>query len=152
MIWAIIFGSSLPQFSICPQALRVAAMISAAIYVRVSTTRKSLHGDITLFRSESRCGSNRIVGSIFIYSRLSLRQFPRIPSVLGQEVKRAFPGSNWGRIAKPEEVGYSSAKFDALPIWLKTLQTKAHLVSVDGRLPTVRAGHHLDGQLLLIAR
>jgi len=58
----------------------------------------------------------------------------RPPCLFGQESKQAFPGTNWDRIATPEDSGYSSAKLDALRNWLKTLQTKALHVSVGGRV------------------
>ena len=52
----------------------------------------------------------------------------------GQNAAPAFPHTDWERIAKPEDAGYSSTKIDALRIWLKTLDTKALFVAVDGRV------------------
>jgi CubicO group peptidase (beta-lactamase class C family) len=44
-----------------------------------------------------------------------------------------FPGKDWERIEKPEAVGYSSARLQALGVWLKSLDTTAMMVSVGGR-------------------
>ena len=59
-------------------------------------------------------------------STSSARQAP--PS--GSDV---FPGKEWQRIEKPESVGYSSARLQALGTWLKSLDTTGMLVSVGGR-------------------
>ncbi len=45
----------------------------------------------------------------------------------------AYPGTDWER-AKPESEGYSSARLEALRIWLKTQHTTAILVSVHGKV------------------
>ncbi len=52
----------------------------------------------------------------------------------GDDVKPAFPGADWQRIAKPESVGYSSARLEALRVWLKTQDTTAMMVSIGGRV------------------
>src|SRR5215469_1450165 len=52
----------------------------------------------------------------------------------GQDDKPVFPAAGWERIERPEDAGYSSSKLDALRTWLKTLDTKALFVSVDGRV------------------
>jgi CubicO group peptidase (beta-lactamase class C family) len=57
-----------------------------------------------------------------------------LPALQAQDQKPVFPAANWERIAKPEDAGYSSAKLDALRVWLKTLDTKALFVSVGGRV------------------
>ena len=44
-----------------------------------------------------------------------------------------FPGQDWDRIAKPESIGYSSARLEALRGWLGSLDTTSMLVSVGGR-------------------
>lgn len=43
------------------------------------------------------------------------------------------PGKDWERIEKPESVGYSSARLQALRGWLQSLDTTAMIVSVGGR-------------------
>jgi CubicO group peptidase (beta-lactamase class C family) len=48
--------------------------------------------------------------------------------------KPVFPGAEWERVAKPESIGYSSAKLEALRVWLKTQPTTSMLVSVGGRI------------------
>jgi CubicO group peptidase (beta-lactamase class C family) len=48
--------------------------------------------------------------------------------------KPVFPGVDWERVAKPESLGYSSAKLEALRGWLKTQQTTSLVVSVGGRI------------------
>ncbi len=50
-----------------------------------------------------------------------------------QDIRRAFPGTEWERV-KPETEGYSSEKLDVLRAWLKTQQTTAMQVSVRGRV------------------
>ena len=44
-----------------------------------------------------------------------------------------FPGADWERIAKPESVGYSSARLEGLRAWLASLDTTSMFVSVGGR-------------------
>ena len=44
-----------------------------------------------------------------------------------------FPGREWERVEKPESVGYSSARLQALRAWLQSLDTTAMMVSVGGR-------------------
>ena len=48
--------------------------------------------------------------------------------------KPVFPGVEWERVAKPESIGYSSARLEALRGWLKTQTTKSLVVSVGGRI------------------
>lgn len=50
-----------------------------------------------------------------------------------QDLKPTFPAAEWERV-KPETVGYSSPKLDALRAWLKTQHTTAMLVSTGGRV------------------
>jgi CubicO group peptidase (beta-lactamase class C family) len=45
----------------------------------------------------------------------------------------AFPGKEWERVEKPESIGYSSARLQALRAWLQSLDTTAMMVSVGGR-------------------
>ncbi len=49
------------------------------------------------------------------------------------EKAAVFPGKDWERIEKPESVGYSSARLQALRGWVQSLDTTAMLVSVGGR-------------------
>jgi len=51
-----------------------------------------------------------------------------------QDAQPVVPGRDWERISKPEDAGYSSAKLDALRVWMKTQATKGMLVSVGGRV------------------
>ena len=44
-----------------------------------------------------------------------------------------FPGADWERIAKPESVGYSSARLEGLRAWVASLDTTSMFVSVGGR-------------------
>jgi CubicO group peptidase (beta-lactamase class C family) len=46
---------------------------------------------------------------------------------------RIFPGKQWERIEKPESIGYSSARLNALRAWLESIDTTAMMVSVGGR-------------------
>jgi CubicO group peptidase (beta-lactamase class C family) len=57
-----------------------------------------------------------------------------LSALQAQDDKPVFPAADWERIAKPEDAGYSSGKLDALRTRLKTLDTKALFVSVDGRV------------------
>jgi len=50
-----------------------------------------------------------------------------------QARSKVFPGESWERIEKPESVGYSSARLEALRGWLKSLDTTAMIVVVGGR-------------------
>ena len=47
--------------------------------------------------------------------------------------KLVFPEKEWEKV-KPEVVGYSSEKLNALRAWLKTQQTTALQVSIRGRV------------------
>src|SRR5438093_12520810 len=44
-----------------------------------------------------------------------------------------FPGANWERIERPESVGYSSVRLQAMRDWVQSLDTTAMIVSVGGR-------------------
>jgi CubicO group peptidase (beta-lactamase class C family) len=44
-----------------------------------------------------------------------------------------FPGKEWERIEKPESVGYSSVRLQALRGWLQSLDTTGMIVAVGGR-------------------
>ena len=50
-----------------------------------------------------------------------------------QEQGPVFPGKSWERIGKPESVGYSSERLQALRAWVASLDTTAMIVSVGGR-------------------
>jgi CubicO group peptidase (beta-lactamase class C family) len=50
------------------------------------------------------------------------------------ESTKVFPGKDWERIEKPEAAGYSSARLEALRVWLKANRTTAMLVTVDGKV------------------
>jgi hypothetical protein len=52
----------------------------------------------------------------------------------GEEDKPVVPGADWDRVGKPESIGYSSAKLEALRGWLKTQQTNSMVISVGGRI------------------
>ena len=54
-------------------------------------------------------------------------------SVRAVSMVSAFPGQAWDKIEKPESVGYSSARLQALRAWLESLDTTAMMVSVGGR-------------------
>jgi CubicO group peptidase (beta-lactamase class C family) len=54
-------------------------------------------------------------------------------TALTQSKAPAYPGKEWERIEKPESVGYSSARLQALRGWVQSLDTTAMLVSVGGR-------------------
>jgi len=59
-----------------------------------------------------------------------------LPPVAGQAPSPqdpVFPGKDWGRIERPEAIGYSSARLEALRSWLTSIDTTAMLVSVGGR-------------------
>lgn len=55
------------------------------------------------------------------------------PQSQSREKATTFPGKEWERIEKPESVGYSSARLQALRGWLQSLDTTAMLASVGGR-------------------
>jgi len=60
-----------------------------------------------------------------------------LPPVAGQAPpapqRAVFPGQDWARVDKPEAIGYSSARLEALRAWLGSIDTTAMLVSVGGR-------------------
>lgn len=45
----------------------------------------------------------------------------------------AFPGKDWERIEKPESIGYSAARLQALRAWLQSIDTTGLMVAVGGR-------------------
>ena len=45
----------------------------------------------------------------------------------------AFPGKDWERIEKPESIGYSPARLQALRAWLQSIDTTGLMVAVGGR-------------------
>ena len=47
---------------------------------------------------------------------------------------KAWPGTDWERVDKPETFGYSSQRLEALRVWLKTQRTTAMLVAVHGKI------------------
>src|SRR4051812_44010850 len=47
---------------------------------------------------------------------------------------QAWPGAAWERVDKPETLGYSSQRLEALRGWLKTQRTTAMLVVVHGKV------------------
>jgi CubicO group peptidase (beta-lactamase class C family) len=49
------------------------------------------------------------------------------------EKATVFPGKDWERVEKPESIGYSSARLQALRGWLQSLDTTAMMVVVGGR-------------------
>jgi len=52
----------------------------------------------------------------------------------GEKDKPVVPGAEWEHVAKPESIGYSAAKLEALRGWLKTQHTTSMVVSVGGRI------------------
>ncbi|MEW6211443.1 MAG: serine hydrolase [Acidobacteriota bacterium] len=50
-----------------------------------------------------------------------------------QSKQSAFPGKEWERIEKPESVGFSSVRLQALRAWVQSLDTTALMVVVGGR-------------------
>ena len=45
-----------------------------------------------------------------------------------------FPGANWARVEKPEAVGFSSTRLQAVRGWLASIDTTAAFVTVGGRV------------------
>lgn len=68
------------------------------------------------------CG---LLGSLLIYGAT--------PS-LAQAPPKVFPGTDWERVEKPETVGYSGARLEALRVWLRTYKTTGLLVVVNGKV------------------
>src|SRR5207253_475502 len=50
--------------------------------------------------------------------------------VRAQEKSAIVPGKTWAHIEKPESIGYSSERLQALQAWLQSLDTTAMMVSV----------------------
>jgi CubicO group peptidase (beta-lactamase class C family) len=55
------------------------------------------------------------------------------PPARPPQAPQVFPGADWERVAKPESVGYSSARLEGLRAWLASLDTTSMFVSVGGR-------------------
>jgi len=70
------------------------------------------------------------VGLLVVGLSLGFYQGQTAPA---QSKAPAYPGKEWERIEKPEAVGYSSARLQALRGWLQALDTTALLVSIGGR-------------------
>ena len=45
-----------------------------------------------------------------------------------------FPGADWERIEKPESIGYSSPRLEAVRAWVRSLDTTSMTVAVGGRV------------------
>src|SRR5689334_12082206 len=56
-----------------------------------------------------------------------------LSGAFGQDSTIVFPAPEWRAVA-PEKAGYSSAKLEVLRSWLKTQETTAMHVSVDGQV------------------
>lgn len=50
-----------------------------------------------------------------------------------EEQGAVFPAKDWERIERPESIGYSSARLQALRSWLESLDSTAMMVAVEGR-------------------
>lgn len=70
------------------------------------------------------------LGIVFIAAFSSTH---RPAAAIQSKEKLVFPGKEWERIEKPESVGYSSARLEALRGWVQSLDTTAMMVSVGGR-------------------
>jgi CubicO group peptidase (beta-lactamase class C family) len=81
---------------------------------------------------------NNIVSSSLIYVCLCLLAVIcfcfETEQTLAQEPPKVWPGTDWERVDRPESLGYSSPKLEALRSWLKTQRTTAMHVSVDGKV------------------
>ena len=73
-----------------------------------------------------------VSGMIVVCLSLSLPTQPAAGDS-AQQGSAIVPGNTWGRIEKPESIGYSSARLQALRAWLGSLDTTAMMVSVGGR-------------------
>jgi CubicO group peptidase (beta-lactamase class C family) len=71
--------------------------------------------------------------SVLVSSYSSLRAGGQATSNQAVEKSVPLPGKGWERVEKPESVGYSSARLQAIRIWLESLDTTAMMVSVGGK-------------------
>jgi CubicO group peptidase (beta-lactamase class C family) len=55
------------------------------------------------------------------------------PPAVSEDDDTRVPGATWAAV-KPESAGYSSARLESLRSWLKTLDTKAMVIAVHGRV------------------
>src|SRR5215510_6572012 len=98
---------------------------------------------LLLSRSTSEQGAGRKepgrlhrLGVPTIYSIVLFVSSFSIQTTHSQSPEKAivFPGKEWARIEKPESVGFSSARLQALRSWVQSLDTTAMLVVVGGRV------------------
>ena len=85
----------------------------------------------SIWTTSSRVGAmTRALGPRGAFSGLERRRRVKVA------IRKAavFPGKEWERIEKPELVGYSSARLQALRGWVQSLDTTAMMVSVGGRV------------------
>jgi|ERR1017187_7134573 hypothetical protein len=82
--------------------------------------------------------------TFLLFGAAALAQTPS-PSPGADDWTRV-PGVDWER-AKPESMGYSSARFEALRGWLKTQQTTALLVAVHGKVVFEYGDLSLNGKI-----
>jgi len=81
-----------------------------------------------LFRSRMTAISIVLVACLFVPAS------GQAPPAASSQTAPAFPGADWERIAKPESVGFSSARLEGLRAWLASIDTTAMFVSVGGRV------------------
>jgi CubicO group peptidase (beta-lactamase class C family) len=67
-----------------------------------------------------------------LVSATAFRTAAQTPAVAEDDHTRV-PGAAWTTV-KPESVGYSSARLESLRSWLRTLDTKAMLIAVNGQV------------------
>ncbi len=70
------------------------------------------------------------LGIVFV---ATLSSTHRPAAAIQSKDRPVFPGKEWERIEKPETVGYSSVRLQALHGWVQSLDTTAMMVSVGGR-------------------
>lgn len=76
------------------------------------------------------CLSAALIVALFFSLRLVNGQ---VAGVQAETKAPVFPGKTWERIEKPELIGYSTARLNALRAWVESLDTTAMMVAVGGK-------------------
>jgi CubicO group peptidase (beta-lactamase class C family) len=59
--------------------------------------------------------------------------YAQAPEIQTEVKTPAFPGKTWERIEKPETIGYSTARLNALRAWVESIDTTSMMVAVGGK-------------------
>jgi CubicO group peptidase (beta-lactamase class C family) len=75
-----------------------------------------------------------VVAALILAAFLVVPAIGEAPAPVPDSDAPVFPGADWERIAKPESVGFSTARLAALRGWLASIDTTSMFVTVGGRV------------------